>query len=113
MPKAERDKGARFERWVANWFKRHWGCDTRRGVQYQGGPDSPDVVGLMGVHIECKAVEKLSIYKAMEQSVNDAGNKIPIVISKKNRKEPLVTLRLKDLEHFTRLMELNKRTGNG
>ena len=107
-----RQKGASFERWVANWFKTNWGCETRRGQQFAGGPESPDVVGLAGIHIEVKAVEKLQMQKAMDQSVRDAGDKIPIVISKKNRKEPMVTVRLRDLDDFIRLMDLNKRVAD-
>jgi len=93
-----RDKGARFERWVADWFRTTFGTPAHRGQQYKGGPESPDVVGAMpGVHVECKHVERLYLYKAMEQARRDAGSFIPIVISKSNRKPVLVTVALDDL----------------
>ena len=50
-----RDKGKRGERMAAKKFREH-GFDTRRGVQYQGGPDSPDVVGPEGLHIEASSL---------------------------------------------------------
>ena len=40
-----REKGKRGERELAAKLREH-GYDCRRGVQYQGGPDSPDVIGL-------------------------------------------------------------------
>ncbi len=89
-------KGKTFERWVANYLKEH-GYDARRGQQYHGGADSPDVVGLDGFHIECKNTQQWSDYKFMEQAVNDsAEGEIPIVIAKKNQKKPLVIIRLDD-----------------
>ena len=58
MGKASREKGKRGEREASNFFK-PYGYETRRGVQYHGGPDSPDVVGLPDMHIEVKRVEAL------------------------------------------------------
>ena len=56
-----------------------------------------DVVGLPGVHIECKRVEKLNLYAAVEQSRNDAREaEIPVVMHRKNRREWLVTMPLKE-----------------
>ena len=56
-----------------------------------------DVVGLPGIHIECKRVEKLNIYDAVEQSKNDARTgEMPVVMHRKNRKEWLVTMPLDD-----------------
>ena len=52
-----KDKGKRGERMAAAKFREH-GFDARRGVQYSGGPDSPDVVGPEGLHIEVKFTEK-------------------------------------------------------
>ena len=89
-----RQKGKRFELSVANLLK-EYGYETRRGQQFSGLNGDADVVGLPDVHIECKAVENLNLYKAYEQSVRDAreGEK-PIVIHKKNNKPILVTMDL-------------------
>lgn len=91
-----REKGARFEREIANRLK-EYGYDTRRGQQYCGVNGDADVVGLPGVHLECKHVEKLNIHDAMQQSIVDAREgELPVVIFKKNRKRTLVALTFED-----------------
>ena len=89
-----RAKGARGERELAAVL-REYGYATRRGQQYSGANGDPDVIGVPGLHIECKRVEQLNIGKAMEQSMDDArAGEIPVVMHKKNRKPWLVTLPL-------------------
>ena len=92
-----RDKGARGERELANFLRQH-GVDARRGQQFHGGPGSPDVVAdIPGVHLECKRVEKGSLYDWMAQATRDAGGKIPVVAHRRNNKEWVAILPLKDL----------------
>lgn len=96
MGKASREKGKRGERLFAKLL-REYGYDAKRGVQYQGSPDSPDVVGLPGVHTEVKFVEKLNLHSAMEQSKRDAGeDEMPIVAHKRSREEWLITMPFDD-----------------
>lgn len=91
-----RQKGARFERTLAG-ILRDYGYDSRRGQQYCGANGDADVVGLPGIHIEAKAVERLNIYDAMAQSKRDAKKaEIPVVMHKKNHCNILVTLELSD-----------------
>lgn len=91
-----RQKGARGERELASVLKQH-GYDCHRGMQFKGSPDSPDVVGLPNIHIECKRVEKLNIYDAIDQSRRDSGkNDLPAVFHRKNNCDWLVTMRLDD-----------------
>lgn len=93
-----RDKGKRFERELASAF-RDYGYDARRTSQYCGQPgDAADVVGLPGIHIEAKHVEKIQIYDWMEQAKRDAekSGRKPVVFFRKNRTETLVTMRLDD-----------------
>lgn len=76
---------------------REEGFNVHRGVQYHGGPDSPDVTGLPKIHPEVKRVEKLNIDKAMEQARDEAGKgEIPVVFHRKNRKPWLVTMDVHD-----------------
>ncbi len=90
------EKGKRGERMLAEQFRKE-GHDAHRGVQYHGGRDSPDVVvDIPNVHVECKFCEKAEIRKWMQQSIRDAGDKIPAVMWKKSREEWLVIMRLKD-----------------
>jgi hypothetical protein len=90
-------KGKRGERAWRDELVAH-GYSARRGQQFSGSPDSPDVVcpDLPGFHFEVKTVEHLNLAKAMAQAVADAGEKIPIVAHKRNRGDWLVTLRASD-----------------
>lgn len=91
-----RQKGKAGERELAKKL-REYGYDCRRGQQYNGSDGSADVVGLEGIHIECKRVERLNIEDAMAQSKHDARQgEIPVVMHRKNNCEWLATLRLDD-----------------
>lgn len=91
-----RDKGAKGERELAGKL-REFGYDARRGQQFCGANGDADVVGLPGIHIECKRVEKLNLYDAMSQSVRDAREgEVPTVFHRKNHCEWLVTMRMED-----------------
>lgn len=91
-----RRKGADGERELANKLK-EYGYDTRRGQQYSGANGDADVVGLPGIHIECKRVEALNIDKAMAQAVSDVRDgEIPAVFHRRNGQEWKVTLLLED-----------------
>jgi hypothetical protein len=88
-------KGKRGERAWRDELIAH-GYAARRGRQFSGSPDSPDVVcpGLPGFHFEVKAVERLNINKAMAQAVGDAGRKIPILGHRRSQGMMLANLSL-------------------
>ena len=91
-----RQKGARGERELAKILQTY-GCDARRGQQYSGANGDADVVGLPGVHIECKRVERLDLVGAYEQAKRDARpGEVPAVFHRKNNKPWLVTISLED-----------------
>ena len=82
-----------------------YGCEVQRGGSLTFGT-VPDLVGLPGVHIECKRVERLNLYEAMRQAQRDAErfqDGAPCVFHRRNRKPWLVTMQLTDW------MELYKR----
>lgn len=94
--KNSRAKGARGERELSNLLKDH-GFNTRRGQQYCGANGDADVVGLPGIHIECKRVEKLNLYTAMDQATKDKKeNEKPAVFHRKDRSGWLVTMTFED-----------------
>ena len=94
MGKMSRDKGKRGERELASKLK-DYGFDCRRGQQFNGADGSADVVGLPGIHIECKRVEKLNLYDAVSQSVSDSKDgELPAVFHRKNNCQWLVTMPL-------------------
>lgn len=91
-----RDKGKRGELELSHKLQ-DYGYSTRRGQQFCGLEGDADVVGLPGIHIECKRVEKLNLYDAMSQAKRDAkDNEKPTVFHRKNNCEWLVTMRLDD-----------------
>lgn len=76
-----------------------YGFQTRRSQQYCGAAGDADVVGIDGIHIECKRVENLNVDKALDQAIEDAkNNDIPVVMHRKNRKKWKVTLLLEDFQ---------------
>lgn len=93
-----RAKGARGERLFRDLLKSH-GFSARRGQQYSGSPDSPDVVSdMVDIHWEVKFVENLNLAAAYEQAKTDhKEGTIPIVAHKKSRGDWMVTL---DANHF-------------
>lgn len=59
----------------------------------------PDVVGVEGIHVEVKRVEKLNVHEAMNQSIRDAekfGDGLPALFHRRNRSPWLVTMQLDD-----------------
>lgn len=96
--RTSRNKGKVGERELAAALRAEGFESARRGQQYSGSETSADVVGLPGIHIECKRVEKLNIYEAMEQAQRDAGEsgELPAVFHRRNRKPWLVTMPLSD-----------------
>ena len=93
MPINSRAKGCRGERLWRDEL-RAAGFTARRGQQFAGGTDSPDVVceALKGLHMEVKCVQALNLDKACEQAERDAGRKAWIVAHKKDRKHWKVTM---------------------
>ncbi len=91
--KRSREKGKRGERQWRDVLRAE-GFHARRGQQFAGGADSPDVVceELRGFHFEVKAVERLNIESAMDQSRRDAGRKLPLVAHRRSHRRWLVTM---------------------
>lgn len=106
MAKNSRRKGADFERTLASKLREH-GYECRRGQQYCGANGDADVVGLPGIHIEAKAVERLNIYDAINQAKRDSAGsgKLPAVFHKKNYAEILVTMTMEDFMEIYREYE--------
>lgn len=101
-----RAKGAKGERELAGILRSH-GFDARRGQQYSGLQGDADVVGLPNIHIECKRVERLNIYDAIDQAKRDTQGDLPAVFHRKNNCEWLVTMTLDDW------MKIYKEGGQG
>ncbi len=91
-----RQKGKRNELLLAHKFQ-EYGFDARRSQQFAGINGDADVVGVPYLHVECKAVQKLNLDKAMEQSARDAReSEIPVVIHRKDRQDWRITMTLEE-----------------
>ena len=104
MSKSQLDKGKRGEREIAALFRAH-GFQARRGRQYKGGPDSPDIEhDIPGLYVEVKFREQVSIFAALEWASRDAGSEgdAPAVFIRKKRKPWVVVM---DADDFLDIME--------
>lgn len=92
-----RAKGARGEREAAALLTEE-GFPARRGQQFAGGTDSPDVVcpSLPALHFEVKRVQVGNPYVWMAQADRDSGYKLPVVLHRRNDHEWLAILKATD-----------------
>jgi Holliday junction resolvase len=107
-----RAKGCRGEREWRDQLREAGFLKARRGQQFSGGTDSPDVVcpELPDVHFEVKRVESGNPYNWHDQAKCDAGNKIPVVAHKRNGRKWLAILSAEDLLDIIRRSDLVKET---
>ena len=107
MGRSSQRKGAEGERELAA-ILRGYGYDIERGGSLSFG-DVPDLVGVPGLQIECKRVERLNVPEAMQQAIRDSErfhDGLPALFHRRNRQPWLVTLRLED---FMRLFKGSKQ----
>ena len=88
MGMTSKRKGASGEREAAAILNEVLGTQFRRGCQYRGGPDSPDLADdIPGLHLEVKRTERLRLWEALRQAREDAGvDQVPVVIHRANRR---------------------------
>jgi len=102
-----RDKGKRGEREAAKAISEALGVTARRGVQYKGTPESPDVhLDLHGLFVEVKYCERLNIYNALETAAQQSQGNIPILVWRRKRKPWLFICYLRDLRAFCNINAL-------
>lgn len=95
--KSSQRKGADGERELAELL-RGYGYDIRRGGSLSFG-EVPDLMGMPGIHIEVKRVERLNVGDAMDQAIRDTDifhDGAPTLFHRRNRQPWLVTMRLED-----------------
>lgn len=98
-----RVKGKVGEREFAALLREH-GFDARRGQQFCGGPDSPDVVSeaLAWLHVEVKRVQNLNLAVACVQASSDCGGKPWVVAHRRNHAPWLITMNAQIFFQFLR-----------
>ena len=89
-----RQKGKVGEREFASLLREN-GFDARRGQQFCGGSQSPDVVcdALAFLHIEVKRTQALNLGDACAQAEGDARGKPWIVAHRRNHAPWLITMK--------------------
>lgn len=109
-----RAKGCRGEREFRDVL-RAAGYEARRGQQFAGGGDSPDVVceSLPSIHWEVKRCQRGRLYDWLGQANLDARNgphplKTPIVAHKRNGAQWVAILAMDDLLEIIRRSDLPK-----
>jgi hypothetical protein len=97
-------KGKVGELEAAKFLASH-GFPARRGQQFAGGGDSPDVVceGLPAFHFEIKRTERTDLYGWMRQARADAApDRMPVVMHRRNNAVWLVVLDARDFLNLAR-----------
>jgi hypothetical protein len=78
---------------------------ARRGCQFKGGPDSPDIdcVELPHVHFEVKRTEKGNPYNWLDQATADKGvGQVPVVAHRRNGRDWIAILHMDDFLELLR-----------
>ncbi len=110
MGKMSREKGKRGERELVRLAKA-CGFLARRGQQYKGTPDSPDVVieAPVPLHSEVKRVESFALYSSLEQARQGAAPwEIPVVWHRRNDFDWVTVLGAKDFFALLTLLQASK-----
>jgi hypothetical protein len=83
---------------------RQYGFDARRGQQFTGGANSPDVVSqaLDWIHFEVKRTQALNLRSAFLQAETDCGGKPWVVAHRRNHSPWLITMRSETFFEFLR-----------
>ena len=102
MAKLSKDKGKRGEREVAELLRKY-GFEARRGQQFKGTKDRPDVVHNMeNFYIEVKRTQAFSLYPVLKKAGEECDEfEEPLIFHRRNGKAWVVVL---DAEYFLELM---------
>lgn len=111
-PQSCKQKGRKFQQEIAQSIKDTFPAlrdnDVKSTSMGCGGEDiimSPLTESMFPYSLECKNVEKLNVYAALEQAASNAPrNKQPVLAMRRNRTKPYAVI---PWDHF---MELAKRS---
>ena len=95
--KASQSKGRRGELELSRLLQ-GYGYDVQPGRAQSYG-EVPDLIGLPGIHIECKRAERLNVPEAMKQAMRDAEkfhDGAPTLFHRRSREPWLATMCLHD-----------------
>lgn len=102
-PQSAKAKGRRFQQYVRDVLLKAASSlepdDIRSTSMGAGGEDilfSPAARKIYPYSVECKCVERLNIWDAIKQAVDNCGKYIPTVVFKKNNHEAWIAMPLDD-----------------
>jgi len=114
--RAQREKGARFERKVANLLKPVFGDRTIRSSGQCFSGDTRADVDCPNLWVECKVGKRPNIKAALEQAEQAAkssnSDKKCVAICQWDREPPTATMRLKDFIEILSLAYLGGSHGS-
>ena len=118
MRKNSKIKGKVGELEASKLLTQILGIQLRRSQQFKGTAESADIEPVddeWNLHFEIKRSESvlgLKTYAAVEQAVNECGENVPVVMSRRNHKDWLIVIRAEDMirfgEEICRLVALKK-----
>ena len=98
MGKSQRDKGARFERYVARRLKEVFGERTIRSSGQCFSGDTRADVDCPKIWVECKVGQRPNIRAALRQAKeardSSESSKLCVAVCKWDREDPIVTMSL-------------------
>jgi hypothetical protein len=104
-PINSRSKGKRAELQLCRILSETWPEAGRNLDQF--GNQKMDVINTPGVHWQCKHVERLNIWAALDQAITEsAATDLPVVAFKRNRSQWFGALDLSELVALLRMREL-------
>lgn len=86
-----KQKGKRGELEAASLLREH-GFSARRGQQFCGTEDSPDVQSNLPYHVEVKRVDRLNMRDAVAQAEGECGGKPWVLLHRWNNGKWLATV---------------------
>ena len=107
-PQSAKGKGRRFQQWVRDMLIEHREVHPEDIESRSMGAGGEDLIMARAARqkfphsVECKNVERLNVWDAYVHASANSGKHEPIVVMKKNRRNPLVVV---DAEYFIRLFE--------
>ena len=107
-PSSAKAKGRALQDWIRTKLMEEFDIhadDIKTAVMGESGEDIKMARAArekFPFSIEAKNVEKLNVWQAYDQAVENAGEYEPLVVMKKNRKKPLIVM---DAEAFIKLIK--------
>ena len=107
--KSSKAKGRRLQNYVRDLLRKAFSFlhedDIKSQTMGMTGEDiilSPHARQSIPYSFECKNVERISIWKAIEQAENNCDDRTPVVVIKRNRTKPYAVI---PVEEFIKLIE--------